>query len=136
MADISGLILTVLGLSFQLASTIYSYSNDVKGASQDIQQLSNELFALIGVIEHIKRQREQQARPLVTNDGDSLIRVLNETIEFLQELQTSLATPKSRIHAVAQKMKWPLHDKQTKDHLLRLERVKSYFVLSQVTEEM
>ena len=141
MADLSGLIVTVLGLSFEIASTLYSYSEDVKGASVQIRQLSNELFALIGVIEHIKLQRErgtldQQPKSFIDNDSNTLERVLNETVEFLQELQDSLAVPKSRFHAVAQKLKWPLQEKETKAHLLRLERVKSYFVLSQVTEEM
>ena len=140
MADLSGLILTVLGLSFDIASTLYSYSKDVKGASKEIQQLSNELFALIGVIEHVKMQRErspdEQAKQLMARDTESISRVLNETIEFLQQLQDSLATPKSRFQAMAQKLKWPLQEKDTKSHLLRLERVKSYFVLSQVTEEM
>ena len=141
MADLSGLILTVLGLSFDIASTLYSYSKDVKGASKEIQQLSNELFALIGVIEHVKRQRErslpdQPAKQLMADDNGSLSRVLNETVDFLHELQDSLATPKSRFQAMAQKLKWPLQEKDTKNHLLRLERVKSYFVLSQVTEEM
>lgn len=140
MADLSGLILTVLGLSFEIASTLYSYSKDVKGASKEIPQLRNELFALIGVIEHVKMQRErspdQQAKQSMACDNESFSRVLNETIEFLQELQDCLATPKSRFQAVAQKLKWPLQEKDTKSHLLRLERVKSYFVLSQVTEEM
>ena len=141
MADLSGLILTVLGLGYELASTLYSYSKDVKGASRDIQQLSNELFALIGVLQHIKMQREnepanQQTRNTMLNDTDSLTRVLNETIEFLQELQDSLAPKRSRHEKVAQRMKWPLQGKEVKGHLMRLERVKSYFVLSQVTEEM
>lgn len=141
MADISGLIVTVLGLSFELTSTLYSYSREVKGASRDIQQLSNELFSLIGVLEHIKMQQEReslesQSKLPMAMDKATLSRVLNETIEFLQELQDSLAAPKSRFQAVAQKLKWPLREKDTKDHLMRLERVKSYFVLSQVTEEL
>ena len=141
MADLSGLILTVLGLSYEISSTLYSYSKAVKGASKEIQQLSNELFALIGVIEHVKMQRErvppnQQEKQLMAHDAESFSRVLNETLEFLQELQDSLAIPKSRFQAMAQKLKWPLQEKETKSHLVRLERVKSYFVLSQVTEEM
>lgn len=50
MADLSGIILTVLGVSFEVTSTIYTYAKDVKNASKDIQQLSNEIFALIGVL--------------------------------------------------------------------------------------
>ena len=141
MADISGLIVTVLGLSFELTSTLYSYSRDVKGASRDIQQLSNELFALIGVLEHIKLQREHESSDPHDKSTDMIetgntTRVLNETIEFLQELQASLAPQKSRFHAVAQRLKWPLKEKDTQAHLMRLERAKSYFILSQVTEDM
>lgn len=141
MADISGLIVTVLGLSLELTSTLYSYSRDVKAASKDIQQLSNELFALIGVLEHIKMQREHESsgpqdRRTVTTETGNLTRVLNGTIEFLHGLQDSLVPPKGRFHAVAQKLKWPLKEKDTQAHLMRLERAKSYFILSQVTEDM
>lgn len=41
MADVSSLILTVLGLSFNLASIFFSYAKDVR---------SDGLYALIGVL--------------------------------------------------------------------------------------
>jgi len=57
--DFSGLVLTALSLSFTLASKLYSYGQNVKGARRDIQTLSNELFGLIGVLEHLKLLQEQ-----------------------------------------------------------------------------
>ena len=141
MADVSGLILTILGLSYQLASTIYSYSQDVKAASNNIQRLSNELFALIGVLEHVKLQRQQTIPASPTskgeyNNSESLKRVLEETLEFLQELQASLEPRQGRLKVTLQRLGWPLKEKDTDSHLQRLERVKTYFILSQVTEEM
>ena len=143
MADISGLILTVLGLSFNLASTLYTYAHDVKGARGDIKALSNELFALIGVFQHLKMQQEGQVpekidEQLFAEEPNQPIfrEVLQECIEFLQELQQKLMTPKSRFQAKIQKMKWPFQSDEIKQHLQRLERAKTYFMLALMSDEM
>lgn len=145
MADISGLILTVLGVSFQVASAIYSYSSDVKDAKGDIQQLSNEIFALIGVLERLKVNQEQistgksidhsKAFSQESNQ-DSLRHVLHQSLEFLQDLHKRLEFPKTRFKAKIQKLKWPFEQKETTQHLQRLERVKTYLILSLMTDEM
>lgn len=143
MADISGLVLTVVGVSFNLVSSLYAYAKEVKDARNDIQQLSNELFALIGVLERLKIQ--QGLHPIKTTKEQDfpspptptgLRRVLHETLDFLEEIERSLATPTSRLHAKIQRMKWPLKDSETKQHLQRLERVKTFFVLCLMTDEM
>ena len=143
MADISGLIMTVLGLSFSLASTLYTYAQDVKGARGDIKALSNELFALIGVLQHMKMQQESEVvetpaeHPLSGEPNKAVVReVLQESIEFIQELYQKLAAPKSRFQGRVQKMKWPFQSEETKQHLQRLERVKTYFMLALMSDEM
>ncbi|KAL8830923.1 MAG: hypothetical protein Q9191_001158 [Dirinaria sp. TL-2023a] len=141
MADLSGLIMTALGVSFEISSTIYNYSRDVKAASDSIHRLSSELFALIGVLEHMKLQRQQKSfvKPSLegeTSDSTSLKRVLQETLVFLKELAISLDPPQSRLKVTLQKLKWPLKENETRSHLQRLERVKTYLILSQVTEEL
>ncbi len=141
MADVSGLILTVIGVSFTVASTIYSFAQDVKAASDNIRGLSSELYALIGVLEHMKMQRQQAApsEPEASPEsyGSSSVKhVLEETLVFLQELKRSLDLPQGRLKIAVHKVKWPLKDSDTRSHLQRLERVKTYFILSQVTEEM
>ncbi|MCJ1405083.1 hypothetical protein MMC11_008309 [Xylographa trunciseda] len=146
MADLSGLVLTVLGVSFDLASTLYSYAKDVKEAKNAIQQLSNELYALIGVLEHLKRQQEQLS--LSENESDrpealvhssneaTLTTILSECLDFLYQLQKSLKIPTGRLQSAFHKLKWPLKDSETKGHLQRLERVKTYFVLALVTDDL
>ncbi len=145
MADISGLVLTVLGVSFQVASAIYSYSSDVKDAKGDIQQLSNEIFALIGVLERLKVNQDQIFTGKSTDHSkafsqesnqDSLRHVLQQSLEFLQDLRKSLESPKTRFQAKIQKLKWPFEQKATTQHLQRLERVKTYLILSLMTDEM
>ena len=164
MADVSGLVITALSLSFKVASTLYSYGKEVKGARRDIQSLSNELFGLIGLLEHLKSQNEQsranesglveppgysefplpldladkQERNTVmrTCDSPNLQSVLNQTLEFLEELRQSLVEPKRRFQATIKLMKWPLREGEMQKHLMRLERVKTYFVLSLVTGEV
>jgi hypothetical protein len=162
--DVSGLVFTGLGICFEIASTLYSYGIQVKGARRDIQNLSNELFGLIGALEHLKTQQEDQvnyeANPLrpppyseigegdqKSDDNDqqcsvkkshqaNTALVLKQTVEFLQELQESLKRPKTRLGAVVQRLKWPLRESEVQDHLNRLERVKTYFVLSLVTDDL
>lgn len=145
MADISGLVLTVLGVSFQVASAVYSYSSDVKDAKGDIQQLSNEIFALIGVLERLKVNQEQIFTGISTDHSkafsqesnqDSLRHVLQQSLEFLQDLHERLESPKTRFNAKIQRLKWPFEQKETARHLLRLERVKTYLILSLMTDEM
>jgi hypothetical protein len=141
MADVSGLILTVVGLSLNVASTIYSFAQNVRAASDSIRGLSSELYALIGVLEHMKLQRQQAApsEPEASPEfhgPSSTKQVLEETLVFLQELKKSLDPPQSRVKVAVQKMKWPLKETETNSHLQRPERVKTYFILSQVTVEM
>ena len=162
--DISGLVVTGLALCFQVSSTLYSYGKEVKGARREIQSLSNELFGLIGALEHLKTLREQievqqtqldlppayetrDDRAPQTDNGKKTIEenaasqetvdaVLKQTIEFLKELQEILAAPKSRFKSAMQLMKWPLRESEVQRHLNRLERVKTYFILSMVTDEV
>ena len=158
--DLSSLVLTSLSIAFEVTSKLYSYGKQVKGARRDIQSLSNELFGLIGALEHLKSQQEQHLIQLpaysetetttekakkntdIKDDAaaesshqENVASVLKQTVEFLQELQQSLGEPKTRMKAVVQLMKWPLRDSEVKKHLNRLERVKTFFVLSLVTDE-
>lgn len=162
--DASGLVLTSLGICFKVTSLLYSYGKQVKGARHDIRDLSNEVFGLIGALQHLGIQLEHRSKlqedPLQptpysqseandqeasdyqqhgsTKDSYQTIdaSVLNQTVEFLQELQKSLEVPKGRWAATAQLLKWPLRESEVQKHLNRLERVKTYFVLSLITGEV
>ncbi|KAL9101489.1 MAG: hypothetical protein Q9163_003260 [Psora crenata] len=163
--DVSSLVISVISLSFKVASTLYSYGKEVKGARRDIQSLSNELFGLIGVLEHLKLREEQciteaDAKSLESAHSPETLRssnltaqreadwasersdeanvhsVLNQTLEFLHELLESLVEPKRRFKAKLHLLTWPLRASEMQKHLERLERVKTYFVLFLVTDEV
>ena len=160
--DLSGLVVTSLALCFETASALYSYGTRVKAARKEIQSLSNELFGLIGVLEHLKHQREQLAlekksprhppayadidKSLTEADDKSLERgsngqgrfetILKETVEFLTILKDSLAQPKGRLNSAVHFAKWPLRESEVKRHIERLERVKTYFILTLVVDEV
>lgn len=142
MADLSGLILTALGLSYELTSSLYTYARNVKSAKDDIHKLSTELFALIGALEHINRQNKQSSSSDHSNEVVQLPHrkmfqnVLDDCIGFLKELHNALIIPKGQLQARRYKMLWPFKESQTRQHLERLERVKTYMVLSLVTDEM
>ena len=159
--DVSSLVISSIAIAFEVTSTLYSYGKQVKSARRDIQNLSNELFGLIGALEHFKLQQDnhlleekEQIRPpaysavesadLISRHAkggkgvheDNVVSVLNQTIAFLQELQQKLKEPKGRLGIVVHLLKWPLKDNEVQKHLSRLERVKTYFVLSLVTDEV
>ena len=142
MADLSGLILTALGLSYELTSSLYTYAKSVKSAKDDIHKLSTELFALIGALEHINRQNKQSSSSdhakgvAQVPHREMFQNVLDDCIRFLKELRTVLIIPKGQLQARRYKMLWPFKESQTRQHIERLERVKTYMVLSLVTDEM
>lgn len=57
--DLSSLVVSALSVSLKLTSELYTYGKNVKRARRDIQSLSNELFGLLGVLEHLRLQQEQ-----------------------------------------------------------------------------
>ncbi|KAI9847320.1 MAG: hypothetical protein M1837_002907 [Sclerophora amabilis] len=145
--EVGGLVLAALSITYELTSRIYTYTRDVKGAQTTIQGLSSELFSLIGVLEYIRPPvqpdlgekgggdgLENPARLLSTQPAFK--RVLEETLTFLQDLYRSLEIPKNRLASVVQKLKWPLKEEETRRHLERIERVKSFFVLAVSSDDL
>ncbi|KAL8830489.1 MAG: hypothetical protein Q9191_001393 [Dirinaria sp. TL-2023a] len=113
MADLSGIILTVLGVSFEATSTIYTYAKDAKHASKDIQQLSNEIFALIGE-QTLSRDTDALSEQVL---DERHLKVLKETLDSLNELLSRLTEPKSKLQKHIQRLKWPLKDTETAKYL-------------------
>ena len=76
MADLSGLIFTVLGVSFEITSIMYSYAKDVKHASKDMQQLANEIFALIGVLRELIPKLRMDRDPVTVRSRTFFVLIL------------------------------------------------------------
>jgi len=141
MADplsITGLVLAV----GQVLLSLYDYGSNVKDARKDINILSEELFALKGVLEHLKAQH----KPVVANldqsespwparyDPQKFAGMLQSTGEILRSLLKSLEEPKGRFKRSMQSLKWPLDRSDVDKHLARLARVKTWFILVLMTD--
>lgn len=71
----------------------------------------------------------------IESQKSSIRSVLNQTLEFLQQLLQNLVPKKGRFASKVQLLQWPFKENDYKKHLQRLERVKTYFLLSLVTDE-
>ena len=72
---------------------------------------------------------------VVESQRPSTQSVLNQTLGFLRDLLHTLVPKKGRFASKMQLLKWPFKEDDIKNHLNRLERVKTYFLLSLVTDE-
>ncbi|OOQ85019.1 hypothetical protein PEBR_31019 [Penicillium brasilianum] len=133
--SITGLIIEVS----HVLSRVIDYAKAVQGAKSDMRKLSEELFALKGILEHISTgigdntptsekeiESEQSSGEF---DRDVMSRVLFTANEFLQTLLQELEEPATKFKKLKQKLEWPFTQDQVNAHLVRLERVKSWLIL-------
>jgi hypothetical protein len=138
--SITGLVVEV----GHVLACLIQYAKDVQGASSDVRRLSEELFALKGILDHLATQTEQSqsAEKDCENDcsdtslfdRDTMSRVLYTTNEFLRTLLVDLETPETKLKHLKRNLKWPFTKKEVNDHLIRLERVKSWLILVLVAD--
>lgn len=133
--SITGLIIEVSNV----LSCVINYAKAVQGAKSDMRKLTEELFALKGILEHIstgigdntpisEKDSESEQYPGVF-DRDVMSRVLFTANEFLQSLLQELEEPATKFKKLKQKLEWPFTQDQVNAHLIRLERVKSWLIL-------
>ncbi|KAJ6125209.1 hypothetical protein N7471_012526 [Penicillium samsonianum] len=127
--SITGLVIEVS----HVLSSLIRYAKTVQTAKSEVRKLSEELFALKGILEHLTAQindipkwEESETSPF---DRDVMSRVLHTTNEFLQSLLMDLETAETKFKRLKQTLKWPFTQTQVSEHLVRLERVKSWLIL-------
>lgn len=132
--SITGLIIEVSNV----LSCVINYAKAVQGAKADMRKLSEELFALKGILEHLstglgdntpKSEEETEPESPGPFDRDVMSRVLFTANEFLQTLLQELEEPATKFKKLKQKLEWPFTQDQVNAHLVRLERVKSWLIL-------
>ncbi|KGO76430.1 hypothetical protein PITC_073120 [Penicillium italicum] len=127
--SITGLVIEVS----HVLSSLIRYAKAVQTAKSEVRKLSEELFALKGILDHLAAQindtpkwEESETSPF---DRDVMTRVLHTTNEFLQSLLKDLETAETKFKRLKQTLKWPFTQTQVSEHLIRLERVKSWLIL-------
>ncbi|EKV20000.1 Ankyrin repeat-containing domain [Penicillium digitatum] len=127
--SITGLVIEVS----HVLSSLIRYAKTVQTAKSEVRKLSEELFALKGILEHLTAQmndtpiwEKSETSPF---DRDVMARVLHTTNEFLQSLLMDLEAAETKFKRLKQNLKWPFTQTQVSEHLVRLERVKSWLIL-------
>jgi chromosome segregation ATPase len=138
MADPISITSLILDVS-TIVSQLITYAKAVKGASDDIRRLSEEMFALKGILEHLRAQVELKSTELpeletITFNPEQLRSAIQTTNEFLRKLLADLEEPKGRLKRLKGKLEWPFTQDQFNIHLTRLERVKSWLILVLTTD--
>lgn len=119
-----------------IISSLINYAKAVQEAKSEMRKLSEELFALKGILEHLSLSempgdfpKRQQTDPAGPFNREVMARVLQTTSEFLQSLLKDLETPATKFKRLKQKLEWPFTQDQVNVHLAQLERVKSWLIL-------
>ncbi|KAK5726582.1 hypothetical protein LTR15_002467 [Elasticomyces elasticus] len=118
----TGLVLQVTVVLKQL----YEYGKSVKSAQKEIVALKTELYGLKGVLEDI--QDEQNAAGLRPERHEISV-MFTMAHEVLLPLNTKLAPSESKLERAAQCLKWPFNQAEYSEKFLKLERIKSWFIL-------
>ncbi|KAF2181157.1 hypothetical protein K469DRAFT_638799 [Zopfia rhizophila CBS 207.26] len=136
MADpvsISGLLIAIA----QAIAAIRSYGSTVKDAKDDIKSLSEELFALKGLLEHLSAHNSEELSDIIRPrqyDKQQLASVIESATSFITHLSRKLERPQDRTGRIAQTLKWPLKKDEVDKHIDRLSRVKSWLTLVLMTD--
>ena len=133
MADpisVTGLVIAIGGL----VQALMNHASNIKDARKEIQDLTSELFALKGVLEHIKCQQEaalmysgsHQSSKYQTQE---FLRMLVSTNELLEALGKHLKPAQSRFGQSIQRMTWSFKREEVQKQIARIERVKTWLVV-------
>ena len=143
LASLSGLVIAIQ----ELVSAIYKYGKGVKGAKKEINQLCSELFALKAALEHMRLNLNDtidivdEEKPNATFssslvESKEFSNMLDTTDTFVKDLSKSFNKGPGRLDAVMTSWAWPLKKEDVKNELQRLERLKSYFILANTTDNL
>ncbi|OQE39061.1 hypothetical protein PENCOP_c007G09037 [Penicillium coprophilum] len=128
--------ISIVGLVIETShalSSLIRYAKAVQTAKSEVRKLTEELFALKGILEHLAAQIDDipkwQGSEISQFDQDVMARVLHTTNEFLQSLLMDLEVSETKFKRLKQTLKWPFTQTEVSEHLIRLERVKSWLIL-------
>ncbi|KAH0603796.1 uncharacterized protein H6S33_007455 [Morchella sextelata] len=135
MADPLSFVASILAIT-QLAAKLtclgYGYVSAVKRAPDDLMDLMNELLALSRVLSILQVYADSSS-----NAADSALYQLNGAnnsplqvcSQALEKLLIRME-PKDGFKGFISNMKWPLEEKETTQHIARIERHKTLFMFA------
>lgn len=141
MSDPLSMTASIIAVT-QIVSQIYTLVKDVTGAKSEIRVLCEELFALQGILEHVRMQiTTSSSNEPIDNDGPPhIVRskefecILTSTRKLVEDLLQRLQGQKGGIQSKMQSVSWPFKKDEFKEQITRLERVKSWFMMAMLND--
>ena len=148
MADPVSLTVSIVAIT-QALSQIYTLGKAIKDAKADIKALCEELLALKGVLEMIQMQitaarNEDSSLGSDKKLSDNLPKafcsqefqhVHDTTRTFVNEILRGLSKA-GKFKSAVQRVTWPFTKGKMKEHIARLERVKSWFMFAMLNDNL
>jgi hypothetical protein len=131
---VASAIAGLLSLSGAILSQGYSFTNSVRKAPQELRQLLSETAALNTVLDQLQSLAEDDT----LRGGNSALQGLAKAggiqgcFELLRSVQRSIARCEQikgqELRNLGRSMIWPFKEKETKDTLTRLSRMRDHLV--------
>lgn len=140
MADPLSIVASVIAiaqLTERLIALGYVYLGGTKAASKDLRELVNELQSLGKVLvvlqDYAQADQNLQSTALQSLNGQN--GPLPGCALELRRLQLKLE-PKQGLRGMIQSLKWPFKEQETQQHIARIQRQKSLFILALTVDHM
>lgn len=137
---------SIIGLAIQVGDIIwkiYEYGKEVKEWKTEVRALSEELFALKGVLEHMQQRYEFSQGDDLENGGVAqfmqsaeFLAMIRSTKEFLDDLFSRLTIPKDKVRKMVKALTWSLNKGEVLAHIERIGRVKAWFVMTMMNDNL
>ncbi|KAI9849685.1 MAG: hypothetical protein M1837_002811 [Sclerophora amabilis] len=131
----------------QVLASIYRNGKDAKDTSKEVNHLCSELFGLRSALEHLRMNLESCAE--VSGPGEAphafssphvktqeFSAMLSDADSLVQELHKCLERKPGRLNSVLYSLTFPLKKDDIKTYIQRLERQKTYFILTTTTDNL
>ncbi|CAM1511169.1 Fc.00g086820.m01.CDS01 [Cosmosporella sp. VM-42] len=125
MAEVLTAVEVALAIT-EVVKLLYGYISCVKDAKEDIQKLTQELFALKGALEHFDLDRRTEIDKNMQGQVDGMLEMTQDT---LSSIQSRLRQPKSTMGKIARSLSWPFKSGEIAKHLDSIERAKTWFIM-------
>lgn len=139
MADALGLAASVIAVDMagKVTALAYGYIAKVKRSRKELDRLVNELHSLRLVLISLQEYAEANStQSTALGKLNSLSGPLQGCTRELQDLQLKLEPPRSGIGGIIDRLEWPMKEADTLQHIDRIEKHKTLFILALSTDQM
>lgn len=123
----------------QLAGTVTQYLGTVKGAPKERQKILNELSSITGMLFLLQDQADEAEHD---DSWNATLRSMSTPNGPLEQFKTALETlatklaPVSGLRKLGKPLIWPFQEKEIKEILNTIERLKGLFNLARQNDHM